>query len=532
MDQKESKRAIGKSAFNFLKGTLLSRIFGLVRDMSMAYYFGVNAVVAAFLIAFRLSNLLRRVLGEGALLGGFIPFFEEKRVEKEKRGARFFRDLFWTLFILLITIVCTLESLLYAIYTYTSVASGFQEILVMTMIMLPGLVFICLYGLCMALLECEMNYFIPAVAPVGFNIVWITAIFYCKDMPLYEAMKGISISIVFAFFVQWLVTVPGVLRYVLAHLSLKEWLSPRLFSHKLGKMMQPLLLGVIGVCAVQINSAFDIFIARFASLEGPAYLSYAHRLQQLPLALFGIAISSAVLPPLSRAIKEKRGHDAIKLVQFALTKNFTILFTITIAIFFMAAPSINLLYARGNFSTEALIYSSRCLFGYGIGLVPISFIFILASVFYARGDYKTPMLASVLALFVNVVLNCICVFVLKFSALSIALATSISTFINMAFLLRHLGIKFEKKMWQSFLRVGGLNLITAVFVTLIAVYLLKDPSITLLKGEVNIAFSRNILDQARSFFSLFTSFFVIFFSLSALFKVREVTDIISGKVST
>jgi putative peptidoglycan lipid II flippase len=532
MDQNESRRAVKASAFNFLKGTLLSRVFGLVRDMSMAYYFGINAIVAAFLIAFRLSNLLRRIFGEGALLGGFIPYFEEKRLEKERSGARFFRDLFWTLFVILIATIFGLESLLFSLYKSTSFSAGFQQILVMTMIMLPGLVFICLYGLSMALLECEMNYFIPAVAPVGFNIVWIAAIFYCRDMPIYEAMKGISLSVVFAFLVQWLVTAPAVMRYVLSHLSMREWLTPRIFSHKLGKMLQPLLLGVVGVCAVQVNSALDVFIARFASLEAPAFLSYAHRLQQLPLALFGIAISSAIMPPLSRAIKEGRKKDAAKLVQYGLSKNFTILFTITIAIFFMAAPSINLLYGRGNFSNEALIYSSRCLFGYGIGLVPISFIFILASVYYAKGDYKTPMLGSILALIVNLTLNCICVFVLKFSALSIALTTSISAMINVTFLWRHLDVKLDSGLYISFLRVTVLNLVVAVFVALIGIFILQDPAMDLLKGAISIDFSRNFIDQCRSFTTLFASFCIIFLSLSYLFKVNEVTDIISIKVSS
>ena len=331
MTSYDSKRSVASSALNFLKGTFISRLSGMVRDMSMAYFFGINAIVAAFLIAFRLSNLLRRVFGEGALLGGFIPYFEEKRLEKERSGARFFRDLFWTLFVFLITVIFGLESLLYGLFKSASLSSGFKEILVMTMIMLPGLVFICLYGLSMALLECEMNYFIPAVAPTGFNIVWICTVFYCRNWPVYEAMKGISLSVVFAFLVQWLVTLPAVIQYVKEHLSIKEWFSPRLFSYKLGKMIKPLLLGVVGVCAVQVNSAFDVFIARFASLEGPAYLSYAHRLQQLPLALFGVAISSAIMPPLSRAIKGGNQEEASRLVYYGLLKSFTILFSVTIA---------------------------------------------------------------------------------------------------------------------------------------------------------------------------------------------------------
>ena len=235
MDGHDSKKAVAASALNFLKGTFISRLSGMVRDMSMAYFFGINSMVAAFLISFRLSNMLRRIFGEGALLGGFIPYFEERRLKKERKGARFFRDLFWTLSVLIITCIFALETFLYSLLKYSSPGQGLEPIIVMTMIMLPGLVFICLYGLSMALLECEMNYFIPAVAPTGFNIVWISAIFYCRNFAVYDAMKFISVAVVFAFLMQWMVTFPAVWRYVRQHLSVKEWFSPRLFSHKLGK---------------------------------------------------------------------------------------------------------------------------------------------------------------------------------------------------------------------------------------------------------------------------------------------------------
>ena len=137
-----------------------------------------------------------------------------------------------------------------------------------------------------------------------------------------------------------------------------------------------------------------------------------------------------------------------------------------------------------------------------------------------------------LALITNVVLNCIAVFVLKFSAMSVALSTSIAAFINMAFLFHYLDVKIKPSLWLSFLRVVVLNLVVAVFVALIAVFILQDPSLSLLKGSINVDFSRNIVMQIKSFSLLFASFLIIFFSLSHLFKVHEVLDLFSSKVSS
>ena len=182
MASSDSERTVARSANHFLTGTFISRFSGMVRDLSMAFCFGTSPAIAAFLIAFRLSNLLRRLFGEGALLNGFIPFFEGKRKEDPKKGAEFFRDIFWSLTFILFSTIVTLEVILAFVLYFCTLSTGTVQIINMTMVMLPGLVFICLFGLSMALLECEKNFFVPGVAPVAFNVVWVSAIWIFRDL--------------------------------------------------------------------------------------------------------------------------------------------------------------------------------------------------------------------------------------------------------------------------------------------------------------------------------------------------------------
>ncbi len=526
MHDPDTHNSISRSATHFLTGTFISRFTGMVRDLSMAYYYGTSPAVAAFLIAFRLSNLLRRLMGEGALLNGFIPFFEAKRKENPKKAAEFFRDLFWTLSILLILVLIASEILLVGILVFCDISQGAREIMQMTAVMVPGIFFICQFGLSMALLECERNFFIPGIAPVAFNIVWIMAVFLFRRFTPYAAMLGISTSIVLAFFVQWWVTMPKVKTYVQQFLTWKEWMTPHIFAPELKAMFSSLLFGVVGVAAMQINSAVDIIIARFASLEGPAYLSYAHRLQQLPLALFGIAIASALLPPFTRAAKEENIDRFKSLLSFGMLRTYSLLMPGTIAIFVLGGASVNLLYGRGVFTNLSTIHTTLCLWGYGIGLVPAAFVLLLAPAFYARRDFWTPTLGSIISVMVNLVLNILMVFVFHFGEMSIALCTSVTAFVNMQFLLSRLPISVVKDLVPSFKKITLASLIAGFFVLTVGYFYYHDPSFVICFQKDAMLFPRAFADQARHFTVLTSLFAAVFLGASYFLKVEEVLQFV------
>ncbi len=526
MNPQDTNTTVARSATHFLTGTFISRITGMVRDLTMAYWYGTSPAVAAFLLAFRLSNLLRRLFGEGALLNGFIPFFEGKRKKDPKEAALFFRDLFWSLVVILSFIIIGLEAFIGAILYYCDLSYGTSQILKMMMCMVPGLIFICLFGLSIALLQCERNFFIPGIAPVAFNLVWIVAVWFCRHQEPYKAMMGTSIGVVFAFFLQWWVTTAGLKKYASQFLTLREWFNVRLFTQELKDMVIPLLLGVVGVAAVQINSAVDVIIARWASLEGPAYLSYAHRLQQLPLALFGIAIASALMPPLTRAIKNDDHKNYKSLLKFGFGRTFTLLFPGTVAIFLLGGASVNLLYGRGEFNNISTIQTTYCLWGYGLGLVPSAFVLLLAPAFYARRDFWTPTLASLISVGLNLMLNIILVFGFSMGTLGISIATSIAAYYNARFLLSRLHIRILSAVMPTVVKVVFSSLVAGVATLLFGHFFMHDPTIQLFLGDLTVEFSRTFIIQLREFIVLTSFFGSIFLLMSFVLRIDHVLSML------
>lgn len=408
------------AAFRFLSGTALSRISGLARDVTMAACFGATPSVAAFLVAFRLAHLLRRVFGEGALQTAFIPLYERFYKENPERADRFFLDLKGSLFLSLSGI-----SLL-AMGGLSLFGSG--EIATLSILLLPSLPFICLFGLNASLLQCRNHYFIPGFAPVAFNLFWIVGALALKHLPDQEAMSYLALFVIFGCVAQWAMTLPQVLPTWHAHRRVS------LFSTDVKALLAPLSLAILGVAASQINNALDPLFALYASPEAPAYLWYAVRMQQLPIALVGIALSTAILPPLARCIHGGDFSRYQSLLQKSLLSATVVMTLITLAIGFLSDRLINLVYGHGDFSPLAVAETSQCLIGYAIGLVPMAWVLILSPGCNAKGLYREPAIASSVSMIVNILLNALFVFGLGWGSMSVAVATSLSAFVNAAIL--------------------------------------------------------------------------------------------------
>lgn len=530
LQEEDHPRAITKSAFSFVSGTFLSRIGGLVRDMSMAFCFGTDPAIAAFLVAFRFANLLRRVFGEGALLNGFIPHFESCRSANPKQAAQFFRDTFFSLMFVLIAIIGMTELGFYSWLQWGNGSDNNWQIATLTMIMLPGLLFICLFSICSGLLQCEKNFFLTGSAPVAFNIVWIGAVWILKDYVPQSAVMGLSIAITLAFLFQWLITFPKTLSFLKRYLSWNELFRFNFFSLEIKAMAASMSMSVIGVGAVQINSAIDTVFARYASLEGPAYLNYAIHLQQLPLALFGIGISSAILPPLSRAIQSEDINRYKNLLYFALSSALLLLLPCSIAILVLGGSSVNLVFGRGDFNNESTIQTTLCLWGYGIGLIPMGFSLLLAPAFYAKKDYWTPTLASLLSILINGLLNILLVPILGYGAASLAFSTSVAACCNAWFLFYRIAKKTGVSLFIP-LAAFSLKIVLcsgiAGLVTLLTEYLLFNAStIGLLTSGMNEQFSRYFIDQILQFFILVAMLTSVFFISAWAFNLKEFFQIL------
>jgi len=437
--KQENYHRIGKYTRHFFSGTLLSRVSGMLRDVSMAAVFGDHPSVAAFMIAFRFSHFLRRILGEGALQSIFIPHYQEMRLKSEKEAQGFFFQLTMLLLILLTTIILLVE------VTTTSGIFGllsFQnnEVTQLFTWMFPSLLFICLYGLNTSVLQCQNSFFLSSVAPLACNLVWIGAVFANASLDVEKAMVYLALFTGVGFAIQWLMTMTQTWKIFLK--GMRELKKP-LFKipveiQTIGKAT---LFGLIGVTAVQINSFLDMIFARYADLKGPIYLWYAIRLEQLPLALVGFACVYSIIPSLSKSIKAGATKEAQELFSFGFRRIFLFVIPCTFALFALGFGSVNLLFGRGHFSEFAVIETTLCLWAYGLSLLPSTLTIYQSSLFYAYGDYKTPTFASLISVGLNIVFNALFVFVFHLGAISIALSTSLSSLINY-WILRHF---FEKR---------------------------------------------------------------------------------------
>ncbi|MFN0065083.1 MAG: murein biosynthesis integral membrane protein MurJ [Chlamydiales bacterium] len=441
----DSKKTIASSARRFFSGTSVSRLTGLGREVSMAAVFGTMPAVAAFWMAFRFAHLLRRLFGEGALHTAFIPHFEHLRKQDPTKSIRFFYDLSVGLSLILLGIVVVAEAVLGGFLLWGNPSFGNREVLQLTMILLPAILFICLFSLNTSFLNCEHSYFLPSVAPALFNLLWIGALFLVWKMEPTLAIRKLAMMIVAAFAIQWLITLPRVYRLMGKH---RVDAIPPLFGREMLKILRPFLLGMLGVAAMQINSAFDVIYARAASMEGPAYLWYALRLQQLPLALFGVGLAAALLPPISRAIERRAYGEYHNFLNYAVHKALVWMIPSTAAILALGFAGVNLVYGHGHFTREAILQTTWCLWAYGLALVPMTLVMLFAAAFYAVKNYKTPAIFACVSVVINVSLNALFVYQFHLGAVSIAIATTVSSTIN-ALLLVWILTKTQEIKWTG-----------------------------------------------------------------------------------
>lgn len=433
----DTTKSVTKRAASYSLGSLISRFSGLLREVVTAACFGSNASVGAFFVAYRFSHILRRLLGEGGLIYGFVPYFEGCRKESEAKARHFFRDLFGTLAFLLLLLIISLELGLMGSTFFVSQSS--LEVVRLCMVMLPGLFFIALWALFGALHQCEGKYFLPGISPTLFNGIWIATALVAARYPVKQGVFVLGVGTVVAYATQMVSLLP----------LARSWLSragrPQLFSPEVKRLMQAVSFTVIGVAATQVNSFVDMVFARVASLEGPAILAYAIRLEQFPLALVPIALSAALLPTLSRMADPK------KEVATGLNRVFLLLLPCTVAIVTMGKVLINAIYGHGQFDVSSVAMTSRALCGYGVGLIPTGFTIVLSQSYFARKEFKVPMMASIQSVIFNMVLNSLAIFYFKMGPESVAWATSIASLYNMVYLMKGHTVEKKGMIWALFL---------------------------------------------------------------------------------
>lgn len=461
---KELARYFFSGIRRFFSGIILSRISGLGRDLIMAYAFGDHPAVAAFLIAFRFSHVLRRFFGEGPLQSAFIPHFEGLKSKDQRIAYTFFRELtkWLSVVVLLIVVVCELG--LGSILQFLSHDN--REIVQLTIWIFPCLIFICLYGFNISFLQCHNVFFIPSVAPFLCNVIWIFGALYLRERVASEAMPILAKWVVCGFIVQWIITVPQV--YHLIHGKARILLIRK----EMIKLSKTFGVSALGVGAVQINSFLDVIFARCICSSGPVYLWYANRFQQLVLAILGISAVNTLVPVLSRAIRRGEVEKGKGIFSFGCRNIITMMLPMTLAVYMLGFAAIDLVFGRGSFSFYAVSQTDKCLKAYSLGLLPATLVMLQSAVLYATGVFHIPMLFSFVTVGANIGLNILFVFVFHLGVASTALATSIGAWCNSLLLYRAL-LKQGWHMGYSFQSFAHLLLATAL--ASITVFFIEGP---------------------------------------------------------
>jgi putative peptidoglycan lipid II flippase len=426
--------------------TLLSRVLGLLRDQVMAAMFGAGFASDAFNTAFRIPNLLRDLFAEGAMSASFIPTFTEY---DQKRGAgeawALGRQLMMTLLVALLGL-CALGWLFTPQFMHL-LAAGFASYpgkleltQVLFRIMLPFLPFVALAAAAMGMLNARGVFGIPALAPALLNVGMI--VFGLALIPVLRRfgqppIVAMALGVVLGALLQFLVQLPALHRQGFQFRF--EWPTWHPGVRRVAWLMVP---ATIGLAATNVNILVSNNIASHLEQGSVTWLYCAFRVMQLPIGMFGVALATVAMPALSRAAVHRDLPEMR--TTLSATMRLVLLLTVPAAVFLavLSQPVIALLFEHGRFHADATRQTSGALIMYCIGLPCFASIGILTRTFYALGDTRTPMQASLASVALNVGLNLLLIGPLRSLGLAhrgLALAASLAAAANLtqlAFYLR------------------------------------------------------------------------------------------------
>jgi len=435
--------------------TMLSRLFGFIRDMVVAAFFGASMATDAFFVAFRIPNLLRRLIGEGSLTVSFVPVFTDYLDNKSKEEALELANVAFTLLSSLLVVISIL-GVLFSPLIVSLIAPGFISdpnqfslAVFLNRLMFPYIFFMSLLALCMGVLNSFRHFAAPALSPVFLNISIIVAALTLRNF-FAEPVTALAIGVMIGGLLQLAMQWPFLAKYGLKIKFRFNLNHPGI--RQIAVLMMP---AVFGAAIYQINVFIGTILASLLPKGAVSYLYYADRIMELPLGVFAIAIGTATLPSLSM-LATKGNYDELKsTMSFSLRLLLFVTIPAMVALLALSLPIISVLFQRGAFDAQAAILTAQALFCYALGLWAFSVIRVIIAAFYSLQDSKWPMKAAIITLIVNVVASIILMFPLKHNGL--ALANSLSSMVNVAVLgivlRKKIGAFLDKNFYVSILKI-------------------------------------------------------------------------------
>lgn len=449
--------------------TMVSRVTGLIREILFARAFGASAYTDAFNIAFRIPNLLRRLFAEGAFSQAFVPILAEYKSQKGEEATKSLVDhvatvLIWTMLLTCIIGIAASPVIVYLIATgLTANTTIFDTSVWMTRVMFPYIGFMSFVALSGGILNTWREFKIPAFTPVLLNLSFILATLFLAPY-LHTPIYAMAIGVVVGGILQMAIQIPALMKIgMLPRISKNPFAS--LGDAGVRKVLRKMGPAVFAVSAAQISLMINTNIASRLESGSVSWLSYADRLMEFPTALLGVALGTILLPSLSKANFEGNTAEYSSLLDWGLRLTFLLALPCAVGLATISEPLTATLFHYGKFDAQSVAMTSRALIAYGVGLIGLILVKILAPGFYAQQNIKTPVKIAIGVLIATQLMNLI--FVPWIAHAGLALSIGLGACLNAAFLywgLKRRGIYSALPGWRTFFirLVGALFLMAGV----------------------------------------------------------------------
>ena len=440
--------------------TLASRVSGLVREQLIAASFGASGFTDAYNVAFRIPNLLRRLFAEGAFSQAFVPLLANTRISEGDEVTHRLVDavatvLAWTLLATCVIGVAAAPALVWAM------ASGlerFDAAVLMTRVMFPYIGFMSMVALSAGILNTWGRFSIPAATPILLNVAVIlaarglTPTFQSHGIP---GVYTLAIGVMLGGVLQAGIQIPALKALGLMPHIRGTWAGIVAAWHHPGvrrvlKQMSPALLGV---SVAQVSLLVNTQLASHLATRSVSYLTYADRLMEFPTSLLGVALGVVLIPQLSaaRARGDKDGYSGM--IDWGLRLVMLQTLPCAIALLVFAKPLLAVLFHYGHFTDADVLGTVGALQGYGLGLLGIVSVKILAPGYFAQLDTRTPVRIAIAVLVFTQLMNLLFIFGLHIGVAGLALSIGLGATLNACWLLfglMRLGIYKPQPGWPGF----------------------------------------------------------------------------------
>ncbi|HTH51849.1 MAG TPA: murein biosynthesis integral membrane protein MurJ [Pyrinomonadaceae bacterium] len=411
------QQSVARSAGIVSIAVMFSRLLGLLREVVFARYFGAGFLMDAYVVAFRIPNVLRDLFAEGALSVAFVKVFTDYQINKSEKEAWRLASMVFNLLAVILSIIC-IVGVIFSKQFVALIAGGFSPekaalATTMTQIMFPFILLVALAAVAMGVLNTKGIFGVPASASTVFNI---TSILFGLGMAYWLsgggwtgsndkdaipsdgsqwAIIGMSIGTLIGGAAQLAMQVPSLLKVGFRFSPVLSFADEGI--RKVAALMAP---AILGTSAVQINVMINTsLVSEIGGAQG--WLNYAFRLMQFPIGLFGVAVGTAAIPVMSRLASEGKTKELRDTISSSMNLVFLMTLPSACGLIVLGEPIIRLIYERGKFDATATSMTAVALIGYSIGLTGYAAIKILSPAFYALNDAKTPMIIAIASIAVN-----------------------------------------------------------------------------------------------------------------------------------